>query len=293
MGKRRLRGSCRRSRPCPPPGHQRLRHLRRARDDLARGGTRLRAAGRRRRSRQRDRRLDGRGGGRPGGAGAVPPGRRPVGPGRDAFRSRGGLQQSSGRVRRARQRARGLDQLPDLAGRPARAGRARPCLIPAQGRWLWTSQVVHEEAGNEVVFFQPQLAIDESAALVWTRADARRHHPVQAAFRPKGGSFGPAQALATGGFDPDVAVDERGNTIVVATAESLRVVSFFKPRTGPFGAGTADLAGRRVHPARGDRRGQQCDCGLGHRRSDRGCVSSRRRQLRRGPGALGPRSDRI
>ena len=59
---------------------------------------------------------------------------------------------------------------------------------------------------------------------------------VQAAFRPKGGSFGPAQDLATGGFDPDVAVDERGNAIVVATGESLQVVSSFKPRTGPFGA---------------------------------------------------------
>ena len=33
-----------------------------------------------------------------------------------------------------------------------------------------------------------------------------------------------------------MAVDERGNTIVVATGESLRVVSSFKPRTGPFGA---------------------------------------------------------
>ena len=58
---------------------------------------------------------------------------------------------------------------------------------------------------------------------------------VQAAFRPKGGSFGPRDLIA-GGFDPDVAVDERGNAIVVATGESLRSVSAFKPRTGSFGA---------------------------------------------------------
>jgi hypothetical protein len=117
---------------------------------------------------------------------------------------------------------------------PVPVARVRASFRP-KGGGFGPSQVVHEEAGSEAIFFQPQLAIDESAALVWTRATPDGT-TVQAAFRPKGGSFGPAQDLATGGFDPDVAVDERGNAIVVATGESLRVVSSFKPRTGPFGA---------------------------------------------------------
>lgn len=117
---------------------------------------------------------------------------------------------------------------------PVPVARVRASFRP-KGGGFGPSQLVHEEPGSQAVFFQPQLAIDESAALVWTRA-APDGTTVQAAFRPKGGSFGPAQDLATGGFDPDVAVDERGNTIVVATAESLRVVLSFKPRTGPFGA---------------------------------------------------------
>ena len=117
---------------------------------------------------------------------------------------------------------------------PTPVARVRASFRP-RGGGFGPSQVVHEEAGNEVIFFQPQLAINESAALVWTRATPDGATTVQAAFRPKGGSFGPAQDLVTGGFDPDVAVDERGNTIVVATGESLQVVSSFKPRTGSFG----------------------------------------------------------
>ena len=118
---------------------------------------------------------------------------------------------------------------------PVPVARVRASFRPKGGSF-GPSQVVHQEAGSEAIFFQPQLAIDESAALVWTRAAPDGTTTVQAAFRPKGGSFGPAQDLATGGFDPDVAVDERGNAIVVATGESLQVVSSFKPRTGPFGA---------------------------------------------------------
>ena len=83
------------------------------------GVRRLRATDRRRRARQRDRGVDRGRGGRAGGAGAVPPGRRPVGRCRDAFRSRRGLEQPSRGIRRARQRARGLDQLPDVEADPA------------------------------------------------------------------------------------------------------------------------------------------------------------------------------
>jgi hypothetical protein len=118
---------------------------------------------------------------------------------------------------------------------PASAtARVRASFRPRGGGFA-PSAVVHQEAGGQTVFFQPQLAVDESAALVWTREGPDSALTVQAAFRPKGGSFGPAQDVIAGGFDPDVAVDERGNTIVVATGETLQVVSSFKPRTGSFG----------------------------------------------------------
>ena len=102
------------------------------------------------------------------------------------------------------------------------------------------SRLVHEEAGD-IVFFQPRLEIDESATLVWTRdAAVEGTLTVQGAFRPKGGVFGTAQTVFTAGFDPDVAVDEHGNSIVVATRETgpldFHVWSSSKPRTGSFGA---------------------------------------------------------
>jgi hypothetical protein len=117
---------------------------------------------------------------------------------------------------------------------PTPVARIRASFRP-RGGGFGPSQVVHEE-GSGSIFFQPQLAIDESAALVWTREAPDDTLTVQAAFRPKGGSFGAAQDLVPGGFDPDVAVDERGSAIVVATGESLQAVSAFKPRTGQFGS---------------------------------------------------------
>ena len=102
------------------------------------------------------------------------------------------------------------------------------------------SQVVQEETG-EVFFFDARLAVDESAALVWTRNAAADDLPqVQGAFRPKGGAFGPPQDVITNGFEPDVAVDERGNAIVVAVRETgpldFRIWSSLRPRNGSFGA---------------------------------------------------------
>jgi hypothetical protein len=116
--------------------------------------------------------------------------------------------------------------------------RVRASFRPRGGAF-GASQVVDEETGD-VVFFQPRLAIDESATLVWTRnAAVEDTLTVQGAFRPKGGSFGAAQTVLTGGFDPDVAVDERGNTVVVATRETgpldFHVWSSSKSRTGSFG----------------------------------------------------------
>ena len=99
--------------------------------------------------------------------------------------------------------------------RPTRPRRSRGS-APPSGPGAAASDLPRwctRRAGGSI-FFQPRLAIDESAALVWTRATPDGATTVQTAFRPKGGSFGPAQDLVTGGFDPDVAVDERGNAIV-------------------------------------------------------------------------------
>jgi hypothetical protein len=97
------------------------------------------------------------------------------------------------------------------------------------------SQIVHEETGD-VAFFEPRLAIDESAALVWSRVQGDTLE-VQASFRPKGASFGAVQTLSAGNA-PDVAVDERGNSIVVWTGAAQELLSSFRPRTGSFGAAT-------------------------------------------------------
>jgi hypothetical protein len=74
-----------------------------------------------------------------------------------------------------------------------------------------------------VTHFAPEVAIDESAAVVWTRAhtvDVSGSLRVLSAFRPKGGSFGSLETLSDRdlfGFEPDVAVDERGNALAVWT----------------------------------------------------------------------------
>ena len=94
----------------------------------------------------------------------------------------------------------------------------------------------------DVSHFGPEVAIDESAAVVWTRADAGGTLRVLSAFRPKGGTFGSLEALSDRdlfGFGPHVAVDERGNSLAVWTETdavdpdppSLSLVQFaFRPR---------------------------------------------------------------
>jgi len=93
--------------------------------------------------------------------------------------------------------------------------------------------------------FGPEVAIDESAAVVWTRAlttDTEGSLRVLSAFRPRGGSFGSIETLSDRdrfGFEPDVAVDERGNALAVwvesdavePNLPSLSLVQFaFRPR---------------------------------------------------------------
>ena len=86
-------------------------------------------------------------------------------------------------------------------------------------------------AGRESI--GARIAVKESAMVVWTKNEADTS-TVQASFRPKDGSFGSTSSVLAGGFDPDVAVDEQGNALVVAAGEDGRVFSAFKPRTGSF-----------------------------------------------------------
>ena len=94
----------------------------------------------------------------------------------------------------------------------------------------------------DVSHFGPEVAINESAAVVWTSADAGGTLRILSAFRPKGGTFGSLEALSDRdlfGFGPHVAVDERGNSLAVWTETdavdpdppSLSLVQFaFRPR---------------------------------------------------------------
>ena len=118
-------------------------------------------------------------------------------------------------------------------------GRVEAAFRPAGGAF-GAAQVVsaaQEGASN----FDAQVAIDESAVVVWTRQSAAGDLSVQAAFRPKGGAFAAQQTVSVAGqaFEPQVAVDERGNALAVWTQEvggSPRVFSAFRPRTGDWSA---------------------------------------------------------
>ena len=91
--------------------------------------------------------------------------------------------------------------------------------------------------------FGPHVAVDDSAAVVWTAQTPGGLLRVQTAFRPKDGSFGAVQTLSDRrlhGFEPQVAVDERGNARAVWTLTDLSnpdapppfstVESAFRPR---------------------------------------------------------------
>jgi hypothetical protein len=78
-------------------------------------------------------------------------------------------------------------------------------------------QNISAEGGNPD---EQQVAFDPAgnAVAVWVRDDAAGSHRVQAAFRPAGGSFEPAQTLSAGGQDaaaPQVAMDTAGNALAV------------------------------------------------------------------------------
>jgi hypothetical protein len=100
---------------------------------------------------------------------------------------------------------------------------------------------------------RPQVAFDPAgnALAVWFRPDGANDR-VQAAFRPAGGSFGPAQDLSAAGadaFTPRVAFDPAGNAIVVwsrPSGGSRRIQASFRPAGGNF------EAAQNLSPAGGD-----------------------------------------
>jgi hypothetical protein len=118
-------------------------------------------------------------------------------------------------------------------------GHVQAAFRPAGGTFGAAETISGSDPGAD--HYQPRVAIDESAAVVWTRAD-QSSLSVQAAFRPKDGSFGAPQTISTTDADePDVAVDERGNSHAVWTGYPdgvPTVMSAFRPRTGAWSAPT-------------------------------------------------------
>ena len=111
-------------------------------------------------------------------------------------------------------------------------GRVQAAYRPAGGSFGPARTISGAEPG--VQYLEPHVDVDESATVVWTRADAKTQR-VQAAFRSKHGSFGPPQTISGpgGGYQPQVAVDERGNSIAVwTTTDTSEIQSASRPRTG-------------------------------------------------------------
>ncbi len=119
-------------------------------------------------------------------------------------------------------------------------GQVQAAFRPAGGTFGEAQTISAGEPG--VDYFEPQIGLDESATVVWTRVSATGDLSVQASFRPKDGSFGAPQTLSGAGpaYEPHVVVDERGNSLAVWTEEIggvPEVRSAFRPRTGNWSTG--------------------------------------------------------
>lgn len=115
-------------------------------------------------------------------------------------------------------------------------GRVQAAFRPAGGAFGAAQTISGTDPG--VDYFEPHADIDESAAVVWTRA-AGEELSVEASFRSKDGSFGAPQTISgpLGGYQPHVAVNERGDSLAVwTTADATAVHSAFRPRTSGWSA---------------------------------------------------------
>jgi hypothetical protein len=131
-------------------------------------------------------------------------------------------------------------------------GHVQAAFRPAGGTFGPPQTISAGEPGAN--YYEPQIDVDESATLVWTREGPDTSLSVQAAFRAKDGSFGAPQTLSgpAGGYEPRVAIDERGNSLAVWTAgDALTVQSAFRPRTGAWSSATPiSTAGHEVFSPR-------------------------------------------
>jgi hypothetical protein len=90
--------------------------------------------------------------------------------------------------------------------------------------------------------FEPQVALDPqgNALAVWRRLEGSDFR-IEAASRPPGGAFGPAQILSAPGQDatePQVALDPQGNALAVWTrsdGSNFRIEAASRPPGGAFG----------------------------------------------------------
>ena len=91
--------------------------------------------------------------------------------------------------------------------------------------------------------FAPQIAADDSATVVWTarpQAGSCGCRPLP----PKDGAFGPVQTLTDRllyAFEPQVAIDERGNATAVWTLTARSIPLSLRPLDDPVGLPPARL----------------------------------------------------
>jgi hypothetical protein len=118
-------------------------------------------------------------------------------------------------------------------------GRIQAAFRP-KGGGFGGAQTLSDPGGGA---FGARIAMDKDgdAVAVWQRFDGSNGR-IQAAFRPRGGTFGPAETISAAGrtaIEPDVAMDDAGNAIAVWERHSdeggLRAQATFRPRGGNFG----------------------------------------------------------
>lgn len=127
-------------------------------------------------------------------------------------------------------RSDGTAQRVEAAFRPAGGTFTEPVAISDPGATAWFARVAVDPAGN--------------ALAVWARYDGANTR-IQAAFRPVGGAFAPADTVSGAGENgsfPQVAFDGAGNAIVawVASGASTSVMrAAYRPAGGSFGPAAA------------------------------------------------------
>jgi hypothetical protein len=111
---------------------------------------------------------------------------------------------------------------------------------PASSDWELPATAI-SAAGRDAN--DPQVAVDRkgNALVVWQRSDGTNAR-MEAAFRPRDGSFAAAEPISAAGEDaafPQVAFDKKGNALAVwqrSDGTNSRIEAAFRPRNGTFAA---------------------------------------------------------